>query len=336
MADVHRVGPCYVFVGNPNIPRGEGMAFLGFTRGDVTVAPNINISTGRVDQIGMSGLAGSAWSGGLDPSITTPLIDEDKDKLLEYILGSRYRSSGSAVGAAVKVHSGGASLVFTSVTPRDEVRNGSYQVICTTAGNAATSRWQLRDPYGKVIESDIEVGVGATDGAVANNHIRFKIAQTGTAVLANSYTLPVTGAQASIGFGSGFTALDVIGTLAMIPYDELDQGTNGVDAPNGIWVPAAVCYDLGNWVYNLPEGTDDAHVVHECMFRGLRLDFDTRAVTRSGSALTGTNRRAVPPEHRVMFIGPPSSIPDTALTIGGVDYTTNKIAAWNLPATSEV
>ena len=239
MAQVHRVGPCFAFMGNPNIASGAGMTFLGFTRGDVTVAPNINISTGRVDQIGMSGLAESAWSGGLDPVASLPLIDEDKDKLEKLIIAGKKQTNSS---------------------------------------------------------------------------------------------------KESFGFGSGFTKLTAggINTLALIPYDELTQGTNGVDAPNGVWFPAAIAFDFGNLVYNLPEGTDDAHVVHEVQVRGLRLDFDSRPKTAGGASLTAATRRAIPPEHRVMFIGPPSSIPDAALTIGGVAYTANKISAWSLPATGEI
>ena len=157
--EVYRVGPCYAFMGDPTVAAGAGMEFLGFTRGDVTVAPNLNISTGRVDQIGMSGLAEAAWSGGLNPVATVPLVDEDKDKIAVLVQAGKKQTNGTLV---------------------------------------------------------------------------------------------------SFGFGSGFQKLESLGTLALIPYDELDVGTNGVDAPNGIWFPAAVAFDFGNLIYNTPEGTDDA------------------------------------------------------------------------------
>ena len=323
--EVYRVGPCYVFLGNPNIPNGAGMEFLGFTRGDVTVAPNLNISTGRVDQIGMSGLAEAAWSGGLNPSVTAPLVDEDKAKLEEYILGSK-RVAGSMVTAPVATAGNTGVLTFNTVSGGDDVESGDYLLRAEVAGNAAAARFELLDPDGNLVMDDIRATV-----AVDTDHLDFTItAVTTPVVVDDEWTITVAGG-ASLGFGSGFSALDVIGTMALIPYDELSSGTNGVDAPNGVWLPAAVCYDVGNWVYNTPEGTDDALVVHECMFRGLRVKLDSRPLAAGDAARQGTDRILLPREHRVMLVGPPGSI--AAQSIGADDYTAPD---WSLPATGEV
>ena len=227
MADpIYRVGPCHVFFGNPNQAAGAGMQFLGFTRDDVELTPTVNISSGRVDQIGTSGLADAAWFGGMDPTVSVPLVDEDKDKLAAYI----------------------------------------------------------------------------TYGA--------KITNSG---------------KTSFGFGSGFKKFTPteVGTLALIPSDELSVGTNGVDAPNGVWLPAAVCVDIGSFMYSLPDNNNDAMSRRSTQFRGLRLQYDVRP-TSGNTLLTGNARRQIPASHRICFIGPPGSVP--------TDATFGEINGWSLPA----
>ena len=223
----YRVAPVMCFYGNPNIAAGAGMHFLGFSRGDVTVSPNLNIVTGRVDQVGTSPLADAVWASGHGPQATIPLIDEDIDKMVEYVLGSAKQTRGS---------------------------------------------------------------------------------------------------NTSWGIGSGFTKLEDIGTLAMIPVNELSTGTNGIDAPNGQWFPAAVCTNFGDFVNNLPEG-NDAFQAHEVTFMSTYMDFDARRTTTAGNARTGTSRILLPKSHRNFFKGSPNSM--TAQTLGSDTYAT---ASWSLPA----
>lgn len=100
MADVYRVGPCWAFLGNPLTASGADMTFIGKTRGDVTVAPNVSISLGRVDQQGVTPLPDAVFFSGLAPIVTLPLVDEDKAKMAEYLTGATLESNGGfdAVG----------------------------------------------------------------------------------------------------------------------------------------------------------------------------------------------------------------------------------------------
>ena len=132
------------------------------------------------------------------------------------------------------------------------------------------------------------------------------------------------------GFGT-FKKLDNLPTLALIPADELRVGVNGIDAPNAVWIPAV---DLRQLTYR--EVTDHARVTHEAQILGLRLQFDDRASTVHGARLTGTARRYIPPNGRVMLIGSPRSIPDAELHDGSQSYTTNTIRSWSLPPAREV
>lgn len=105
MPENKRVGPCYVFVGDPTQEDGAtgnalAMSYLGKTRGDVTVNPNVEIAVGRVDQVGTSPLADSVFFSGLAPVVSVPMVDEDKDKLKEIFSGSAKEENGglSAIG----------------------------------------------------------------------------------------------------------------------------------------------------------------------------------------------------------------------------------------------
>ena len=229
MAENIRVAPMLAFYGNPNIALGAGMTFLGYTRNNITASANLNVVTGKVDQVGMSPLATSVWASGHAPQAVLPLIDEDKDKLSTYVLGS-------------------AKIV-----------------------NAGKESW---------------------------------------------------------GIGAGFVRIASIGTLALIPVHEASIGTNGIDAPNGQWFPAAVCTNLGDFISNLPEG-NDAHQPHETTFMGCYLDFDDRPTAAGGAARAGAMRSLLPKTHRTFFIGSPGSMPVESL--GGVDYAA---PAWSLPPTA--
>ena len=122
-------------------------------------------------------------------------------------------------------------------------------------------------------------------------------------------TVHTNAGKTAIGLGSGFRKVGAseIGTLALIPQAEIDVGTNGVEAPNGLWLPAVLANDFGQLVYNLPEG-DDSLNPRDTQFMGLRRlhKFD---------GLTATN---IPEDMQTIFIGPPAG--DTALT------------GWSLPA----
>ena len=227
MAENYRVAPIMAFYGNPNIPNGAGMHFLGLTRGDATVSPNLNIATGKADQVGTSPIATAVWASGHAPQATLPLIDEDIDKLVEYVLGSEKLSA------------------------------------------AGVESW---------------------------------------------------------GIGSGFTRIESIGTLALVPVNELGVGTNGIDSPNSQWFPAAVCTNFGDLVNNLPEG-NDAFQPHDAVFMATYLDFDDRKLTAVGAARAGASRTLLPKSHRVFFKGSPRSM--EMVSLGGVGYA---VPSWSLPA----
>lgn len=89
-----RVGPAYVLIGNPLTIDGADMDFVGKTRGEVSVAPNINIALGRTDQTGSTPLAGSVYFTGLAPVATVPMVDEDKAKLNLYLPNSNIEEAG--------------------------------------------------------------------------------------------------------------------------------------------------------------------------------------------------------------------------------------------------
>ncbi|MDZ7658088.1 hypothetical protein [Fodinibius sp.] len=156
----YKLGPCLAYLGDPTQASGAGMQFLGHIRGETTVNPNINISTGRVDAKGMMPLADTLFNSGPQPVANVPLVDEQKEKLKELLPGSSIVSDGG-------------------------------------------------------------------DGALL------------------------------LGSGVQRIAVSEIGTLCLIPVDEVDQGTNGIDAPNAWWFPRAICTDFGSITFALPEGDDN-------------------------------------------------------------------------------
>lgn len=199
MPDTFRVGPALLFYGNPGTLNGTDMTYLGLTKGDVSVTPNVRIALGMADQTGMTPRSDAAYRVGLAPIVSAPLLDEAKTILQKLLPGSS---------------------------------------VVTAAG------------------------------------------------------------KTSLAFGSGFSKIAEadIGTLAIIPVDEKAQGTNGIDAVNGIWLPAAISNQFGSLVFRLPdEGEDSAFNPHETQFAGLR------RVTNWG--LGGALTEAA----RTMFIGPPGA-----------------------------
>lgn len=199
MADTFRVGPALIFYGDPSVAAGASMLYLGTTKGDVVVSPNIKIALGMADQTAGTPRSDAVFRVGLAPVVQVPLLDE-------------------------------AKTILTKLLPGSSV---------VTAGG-----------------------------------------------------------KTSLGFGSGFSKIAEanIGTLAIIPVDEKAQGTNGIDAPNGVWLAAAISNQFGNLTFRLPdEGDDSAFNPHETQFAGLRRVTDWGA----GGALTDAAR--------TMFVGSPTA-----------------------------
>lgn len=100
MAEDFRVGPCHVYIGKPTTAAGADMVYLGATRGDVRVAPNIQVSFGRTDQLGSTPLSSAVYVTGPRPVATIPLVDEEKAKLLKQVPGGVITTAGgeSALG----------------------------------------------------------------------------------------------------------------------------------------------------------------------------------------------------------------------------------------------
>jgi hypothetical protein len=160
MSEEYKIGPALVYMGDPTQADGAGMTFLGHVRGEITINPNINISTGQVDAKGMIPLADTVFNSGPQPVANVPFVDEEKEKLKELLPGSS---------------------------------------IVTNGGDGA-----------------LLLGAGVEKIAVAD-----------------------------------------IDTLCIIPVDEVDQGTNGIDAPNAWWFPRAICNQFGAITFQLPDGEDN-------------------------------------------------------------------------------
>lgn len=171
-----RRGPCYVFYGDPTTAAGADMKYLGFTRGDVVVNPNLNISTGYADQTGLTPRADSVYDSGATPMVQVPFIDEETAKMAAYILGS---------------------------------------------------------------------------------------------------TTVINGGKNALGFSAGPAVIPVakIGTLALIPMNEITSGANGIDAPNGIWLPRAIPTAIGEFTFKLEDG-DDNFSPHTVEFAGAYYEKD--------------------------------------------------------------
>ena len=182
------------------------MTYCGYTRGNVSINPNLNISRGRADQLGLTPMADSIRDVGATPMVSAPMIDE-------------------------------TLTILAALMP------GSTTVTNTT--------------------------------------------------------------KTALGFSAGPAAIPVasIGTLALIPMDEIDQGTNGIDAPNAIWIPRAFIPNIGEFIHNNEQSDDDFNP-HTVEFHGAYY-----ATDHDGQTVNAGLRRG--------FIGTPNA--DTGLT-------------WSLPA----
>lgn len=94
-----RVGPSYAFIGDPTQTDVDGhataMTYLGRTRGDVVINPNAQIAVGRTDQTGSSPLASAIFFSGIAPTVTIPLVDEEKAKMNEVYNNTSIEVSGA-------------------------------------------------------------------------------------------------------------------------------------------------------------------------------------------------------------------------------------------------
>lgn len=118
-------------------------------------------------------------------------------------------------------------------------------------------------------------------------------------------SIETNGGKTALVLGKGVKriALSDIKTLAIVPIDELDEGTNGIDAPNAWWFPRAICNSFGAITFNLPEGEDNLSSV---------------ARTTAFASLyhaTDLNGGAVPENARVGFQGSPEGAGCTGWTL---------------------
>lgn len=67
------------------------------------------------------------------------------------------------------------------------------------------------------------------------------------------------GSDKTLLLGTGVKKIPVtdINTLCILPVDEVDQGTNGVDADHAWWFPRAITQTFGNFTYALQDSADD-------------------------------------------------------------------------------
>lgn len=209
MAFEPNLGPYYVFKGDPTTASGADMVYLGKTRGDITLNPNLGIMTGFADQTGRTPLADTVYDSGPLPVVQVPFVDEEKAKMIKYF------------------------------------ENGA---IVTNSSNSA------------------------------------------------------------IGFSSGIGKIAIadIDALALIPVSQIAEGTNGIDAPNAIWIPRVIAKSPGEFTFNLPDGEDILNP-HTVEFHALYYETDQDAQTIDASLRYG-------------FYGPPSA--DSGLT-------------WSLPVVAD-
>lgn len=96
-AENYNLGPAHLIYGDftDNGGSPNDVEYLGRTRGDVTIAPNVQIARGLTDQTGQAPLSNAIWFGGYAPVVTLPLVDEDKSRLSRIMPGSSVVTSGS-------------------------------------------------------------------------------------------------------------------------------------------------------------------------------------------------------------------------------------------------
>lgn len=81
--------------------------------------------------------------------------------------------------------------------------------------------------------------------------------------------------RSAMGFSDGISKIAIanIETLAVIPVAEIGEGTNGIDAPNAIWLPRCIAVSPGEFTFNLPDG-DDILNPHTVEFHALYYETD--------------------------------------------------------------
>lgn len=72
-------------------------------------------------------------------------------------------------------------------------------------------------------------------------------------------SIVTNGGDSALVLGSGVkkVAITELKTLCIIPLDEIDEGTNGIEAPNAWWFNRAVTNQFGSFRFSLPEGEDN-------------------------------------------------------------------------------
>lgn len=137
MAEVlSRIGPAYLFYGNPTTALGVNMKFLGVTKGDVKVTPGIQIARGFADQAGSTARADSVYRVGAEPRVGVPLLDEEKAKLRLLLPGSSLVTANAAT--ALGFGSGFAKIATADigtlcVLPIDQASQGTNGIDATDA-----------------------------------------------------------------------------------------------------------------------------------------------------------------------------------------------------------
>lgn len=106
------------------------------------------------------------------------------------------------------------------------------------------------------------------------------------------------GSETALGFG-GPIELVSVGTLFLLPTFEKDLG---VDAPNGIWIPAAAIENLQGFTYNRLQSGGNSGNTYSVEFKGAR-----RAEDQAGNP--------IPAKAQFAFIGAPSAVGLTAWTL---------------------
>jgi len=121
----YNIGPCLALLGDPTT--ASGMTYLGPTRGNVTIQPQIQIHTGMVDQSGMIPRADAIFNSGPQPVASVPLVDEAIEKLQLLLSGSSVQTSGSdkalLLGSGVKQIAVSDINTFC-VIPMNEISDG--------------------------------------------------------------------------------------------------------------------------------------------------------------------------------------------------------------------
>ena len=214
MNNEFKLGSALAYLGDPTQASGAGMSFLGHMRGETTVNPNINISTGMVDAIGNTPLADTIFKSGVQPVASMPLVDEAKEKLKELLPGSSIATNGG--DGALLLGGGGVEKIPVSDIP----------------------------------------------------------------------------------------------TLCIIPVEEVDQGTNGIDAPNAWWFPRAICNQFGAITFQLPDGEDNlSNYTRDTQIISLYHDVDQGSTT-------------IPADARAGFRGSPNEV-DSNLSWSLPDHSAN-------------